>query len=367
MPRAVLFSALVAAVQGDYYITSSWESWDSMNAQGFQASLGWYGNIDSAEFASSGCRTGDKCLVATEGLPLSGTPQVYVASLTELEEGDTISASFWVKGSGTSTKARIWAHFTEHDHTSYDGSASGNSDYFGLGGVWEEASYTWTVPVNKTGLVIEARIYAYDGGYGDSPSIWVDDLAVTLTSAKGLVATAPAYETGFETPGAVPLGTYTGSNDNIVVDQISEGCYSYPSCFEATEDPLSGTPQVYVASVHNLSPYDHVYAQLWLKGAGGSTKARVWASYFEGEVSEYAGSHPDGGPSDYKGMDGEWGLSSFTWPIGLEKTGLVIQARVYCYDLDYNSVLIDNLLISTNSTTAYVEMADQAPESTSSC
>ena len=41
---------------------------------------------------------------------------------------------------------------------------------------------------------------------------------------------------------------------------------------------LAGTPQVYVASVHNLSPYDHVYAQLWVRGAGGSTKARIWAS-----------------------------------------------------------------------------------------
>jgi len=368
MPRlshTVLLSALVTSARGQsevFTISSGWEFWDGMDPLFFSPVLGSYGAIASTEFETSGCYSGDRCLKFTETVPLDGTPQVYLAYITNLQEGDEVYASFWGKGSGTTTKTRLWAHYTENDHTDYDGSASGPSTYVGLEGVWEKTENTWIVPAEKTGMIIEARIYAYDGGYGDSPDVWVDDLTVTVTSATGLVGTAPAYESFFTDPGDI-LGTYTydyntGSDaENVVVEQISEGCYSYPSCYQATEDPLIGTPQVWVAAIYNLSPYDHVFGQMWVKGAGGSTKGRIWASYFEGEVTNYAASHADAGPDVYKGEDGLWGVSSYSWPIEQGRTGLLIQARVYAYEEEFNSMLIDNLLISTNSTTAYVIMA----------
>ena len=110
--------------------------------------------------------------------------------------------------------------------------------------------------------------------------------------------------------------------------------------------------------MYNLSPYDHVFAQLWVRGVGSTTRARLWASYFEGDdVNAFSAFHPSGGPNEFKGMEGEWGLTSFVWPITHGQTGLLIQARLYVDDLAYNSVLLDNLLISTNSTTGYAEMA----------
>jgi len=362
MQRLALLCAAVSSALGrEFTISSGWEFWDGMDPVAFSPVLGTYGAIESYDFETSGCYAGSRCLKFTETVPLSGTPQVYLAYITNLVPGDVVYASYWGKGSGSTTKTRLWAHYTVDDHTDYSNSGYGPDSYVGLDGVWGKSEHTWTVPDGETGMVIEARIYAYDGGYGDSPDVWVDDLTVTIISETGLVATAPAYETYFTDPGPV-LGTYTydgsaGGADNVQVEQVSEGCYSYPSCYKATEDPLEGSPQVWIASVYNLSPYDHVYAQLWVKGAGSTTKSRLWASYFEGEITNYAASHPEGGPNEYKGEDGLWGLSSYTWPITHGHTGLLIQARVYAYDMAYNSVLIDNLLISTNSTTAYVLMA----------
>jgi len=363
-----LLSGVVSPALGDFTISSGFEFWDGMDPVGFSAVLGQYGAVESANFETSGCHSGERCLKVTERVPLDGTtPQVYLAYLTDIQEGDLVSASFWGKGSGTTTKARLWAHYTEHDHTDYDGSASGPSTYAGLNGVWEKTEHTWAVPEGKTGMVIEARLYAYDGGFGDEPAVWVDDLTVTIASATGLVGTAPAYESNFETPGTV-LGTFTydystgADTGNLQVEQVDTGCYSYPSCFNATEDPLAGSPQVWLASVYNLSPFDHVYAQLWVKGAGSTTKSRLWGSYFEGEHDVYAAAHPEGGPSQYKGEGGLWGLSAYSWPITHGHTGLLIQARVYAYEPAFNSVLMDNLLISTNSTTAYVLMAPKAAQ-----
>jgi len=350
MPPASPPQQLVEA----FTITSGWE-FD--NSDKLMPSLGYYGSIGSITFETSGCHGGSKCIKA-EASEVTGTPTVYLAYVKQLSPGDVVTASYWGKASGNSSTG-IWAHYIEDDHTDYDGSASGSSEYVGSYGEWAKTESSWTVPPRKTGLVIEARLYAADDDYH---ALWMDDLSVTVVSTLSppLVATAPSYESYFTQPGSV-LGV---SGDNVVVEQVDRGCYSYPSCYEATEQApgssISAESRVSVASIHGLQPHDHVFAQAWVKGAGPGATARIWASYFQGDnVGPHDGG-PGDGASESKG-DRQWGCTSYAWPITAGNEGLLIQIIVEVTNSSAaDSLLIDNLLISTNSTTASVVMAPQA-------
>ena len=142
-----------------------------------------------ASFETSGCYEGERCLKVTEAEVLSGSPQVYLAYVPDLVPGDMVTASFWGKGEGEGlyegSMTRIWGHYTINDHTDYSNPGGGPNDYVGLDGIWGKSEYTWTVPDGETGLVIEARVYAYDVNYR---SILVDNLVVNVTSATGIAA-----------------------------------------------------------------------------------------------------------------------------------------------------------------------------------
>ena len=108
------------------------------------------------------------------------TPQAYVGWVTGLNDGDVVTAGFWVydeTAAGVYPQGRIWAHYTSDptDIDSYAGSASGNSTYSGLG--WTYLEHDWTFDSDggtRDGLVIEARTYT---NLGDT--IWIDDLSIT--------------------------------------------------------------------------------------------------------------------------------------------------------------------------------------------
>lgn len=180
---SIILVAAPAAAQSDSF---GWED-------GTSTTLGKYdsGNltlVNSDDQAHSGTRS----LEMTED-PTDGTPQAYIWWVTGLEEGDQVTASFYVYDDSSSgyPSGRIWGHWTTDplDVTSYGGSASGNGTYTsGIG--WEQLSYTWTFDSdsgNNDGMVVEARIYASVAG----DTIFVDDAAISVTSSGSPVIHAP--------------------------------------------------------------------------------------------------------------------------------------------------------------------------------
>jgi hypothetical protein len=106
----------------------------------------------------------------------SGTPQAYLAWITNLSDGDVVTASFWrFDTTAASPSCRVWGHWNDYpcDINGYSGSAGGNSDY-GPGEGWDEASHSWTVADGHTGLVVECRTYSNPGDV-----VWIDALTVT--------------------------------------------------------------------------------------------------------------------------------------------------------------------------------------------
>jgi hypothetical protein len=162
--------------------------------------LGHYGNIVN-EMNVSGPQTGPcggcvggsyTCPGASEGMhylhvmerPHSGTPQAYVAWITNLAQGDIVDASFngYDITPGASPSLRIWAHYTTSgDIEDYQGSAGGLDDYT-AGTGWDPLEHTWTFDDGgglRDALVIEARLYSTPSTSADSTSFWIDDICVT--------------------------------------------------------------------------------------------------------------------------------------------------------------------------------------------
>ena len=160
-------------------------SWEDPNVLGY---FGTYGNVGAVEY-SDNAYSGNYSLSITED-PVGGTPQVYVAYITGLSAGDTVTASAWMlgldgDGDGDSAKGRLWGHYFDgSDLTSYEGSASGPSSYGGEDATWSNTDHTWTVAAGKTALIIEARIYSYSGG---DEQIWIDDLIVSSSNANASI------------------------------------------------------------------------------------------------------------------------------------------------------------------------------------
>ncbi len=120
--------------------------------------------------------------------PLGSTPQAIVCWIQNLDEGDTVAASFYVYDDtpGSNPSGRIWAHYNANyaDPTNYDGSAGGNSTYSsGIG--WEQLSWEWTIGADSVhaGLMIEGRIYAL----AEFDTLWFDEMEVTAPDGATIV------------------------------------------------------------------------------------------------------------------------------------------------------------------------------------
>ena len=111
----------------------------------------------------------------------SGTPQLYAAFVHNLRPGDEVHGMVarYDVTPGAAPSGRIWGHWNDslgepwEDVDQYDGSASGQLDY-GLGEGWDVTEFTWVVPEEHQGLVIELRTYSADGDV-----MWFDELTVT--------------------------------------------------------------------------------------------------------------------------------------------------------------------------------------------
>ena len=165
----VAFIATGAMAQQTY--TYGWED-------GVSTVLSTYGNVDEV-INDTFAHTGSHALYATES-PADGTPELYLALVTNLSDGDEISASFfgYDDTEGASPSLRIWGGYCDASSIdNYTGSASGNYTYT-AGTGWEEISYTWTFDGSEghDAFIVKARMYSA----ADGDEYWVDDLSVTV-------------------------------------------------------------------------------------------------------------------------------------------------------------------------------------------
>lgn len=180
-----LTSLLFAASASAQTVTYGWEDGNT--------TLGQYGDINPSNISDPAyVHTGNSALQLVDDQD-SGTPQAYVAMVTDLTDGDVINASFFRYDDtpGTAPSARIWLHYISDasDIDSYAGSAGGNYDYGdGLG--WDETSYELTFDSDggsRAGVVIEVRTYSNPGD-----TVWIDDLTISTVETATIVTPAAA-------------------------------------------------------------------------------------------------------------------------------------------------------------------------------
>ena len=149
--------------------------------------LAVYGNGNPDLEYTSPVYTGSQSLEFYES-PLGSTPQAIICWIQNLDEGDTVVASFYVYDDtpGVNPSGRIWAHYNADytDPSNYDGSAGGNSTYSsGIG--WEQLSWEWTIGADSVhaGLMIEGRIYAL----AEFDTLWFDEMEVIAPDGATIV------------------------------------------------------------------------------------------------------------------------------------------------------------------------------------
>ena len=120
--------------------------------------------------------------------PLYSTPQAIICWIQNLDEGDTVVASFYVYDTtpAASPSGRIWGHYNANyaDPGNYDGSAGGNGTYSsGIG--WEQLSWEWTIGPDSVdaGLMIEGRIYSSS----EFDTLWFDEMEVIAPDGATIV------------------------------------------------------------------------------------------------------------------------------------------------------------------------------------
>jgi hypothetical protein len=114
----------------------------------------------------------------------AGYSTAFFACVWGLLPGDHVTASYWRYDPYVGyPRMRLWAHFNDglgesdyrgQDLDLNDGLAYGNNS-FGAEAGWEHFEYTWTIPADHTGLVIDAVLY---GEYG--ATLYVDELSLTV-------------------------------------------------------------------------------------------------------------------------------------------------------------------------------------------
>ena len=196
--------ASVAQAGFNYSATYGWED-GGLSLGGYNNSnLSIFSNTDS-EFVYAGNRS----LGLTED-PTSGTPQTYVAFITGLTDGDVIDVSLWGwdDTEGASPSTRLWGGYASSDDiNNYLGSASNGGGDYSTGtpdNPWGQMSASWTFDSNdgqRDALVIQVRFYAQNSGTADLNTLYVDDLAVNVSSSSDSVVINPPVPA----PGALAL------------------------------------------------------------------------------------------------------------------------------------------------------------------
>jgi hypothetical protein len=194
MKKLFVFALVLIAVPafGQQTLNYSWE--DGGTTLGGFGNVCCESNVSGVQSGSQGSTTGAyTCPGAADGTyylhvaedPHSSTPQVYLAWVTGLTDGDVVDATFlgYDITSGSSPSFRIWGAYTfGADINNYIASASGSLTYT-AGTGWDPVNYSWTFDSDfgaRDGLVIQARLYSTPSTNDpDHTDYWIDDLTVT--------------------------------------------------------------------------------------------------------------------------------------------------------------------------------------------
>ncbi|MCK5131045.1 MAG: hypothetical protein KAR40_02710 [Candidatus Sabulitectum sp.] len=173
---ATLLLALPLVAQAFETAACGWEGSDTI--------LGNYSDIIATIETSAPVYNGSQSLKLVDDAA-SGTPQAFIGWVTNLNDDDTITASFWRYDDtpGAAPSCRIWGHWNDdpNDINEYSGSAGGLSDY-GPGTGWDMVEYEWIVVDGHTGFVLEVRTYSNAGD-----TVWIDDLTITAPNGTTII------------------------------------------------------------------------------------------------------------------------------------------------------------------------------------
>lgn len=384
---------------------------------GYADVLGFFGNVYEPQNAEDPNGLANRVLKAYE-YPIGDTPQLFVALIKDLQDGDVVTAGFSAFDNtptpvgGTDAdgypSVRIWAHYADsNDITSYLGSAGGNDTYSDSDpNGWSRLENTWAFAPGDTGadaLMIEARLYSPTDATA-AQEFYIDDVNVIAPEAATIIfpgdvylaadySTRPTYGwenfTGPATEQNVLLGTfgmvnaelelfdpYAGSNALLLTD--AEDVYTMSTLRQLMNRGYtvdlngSATPEGYLAVVTGLNNGERVNVSIQAKSnsANPDTGVRLWAHYIydENDTASYAGSA--GGFAAYPN-DTTWAKLSYPWtfvanpadpyvdPQGTSRipVGMVIKARAYSENGEGG--VIDDLIIEA-PVTATVEYPDPA-------
>ena len=182
-----IFLSIIFLISFSMTETYSWENGGTI--------LGSYGNLVDAENVGPtdgiAPHDGDYMLTVSES-PIDGTPQAFVAWVTDISNGDEITACFYGYDTtaGTSPSMRIWGSWSANDDiNSYAGSADGNEEYTDGTG-WDQVCHTFSTSQENwedgEALVIQVRLYSSSSG-PDPTQYFIDMLEVTTNSSTATI------------------------------------------------------------------------------------------------------------------------------------------------------------------------------------
>lgn len=168
--------------------------------------------------------------------PIGGTPQAFVAWVTNISAGDQITACFYGYDNtpGGSPSMRIWGSWSDNDDiTAYAGSADGNEAYT-AGTGWDQVCHTFSTSQENwdegEALVVQARLYSSSSAT-EAVQYFIDLVEITTTST-----TATIHFPGPQDPVEGPIAD---AGDDQTVDAgsivILDGSGSYHTDGEITE------------------------------------------------------------------------------------------------------------------------------------
>ena len=246
------FSILFFSISFLISDTYSWEDGGTI--------LGSYGNL--ANVANVGSTNGidphdgDYMLTVSED-PIDGTPQAFIAWVTDISSGDQITACFY--GYDTTAAAspsmRVWGSWSaNNDINSYAGSADGNEDYT-AGTGWDQVCHTFSTSQENwdegEALIVQARLYSSSSAT-DAVQYFIDSVEITTTSA-----TATINFPGAQEPVEGPIAD-AGEDQTVDADSLVtlNGSGSYHTDGEITEyywEQVSG-PSVLLSDEESAMP-----------------------------------------------------------------------------------------------------------------
>ncbi len=258
-----LFASIIFTQQRSSY---SWED-------GTGTILGSYGNL--ADPANVGTTSGvspydgSRMLTVSES-PIDGTPQAFIAWVTDLSAGQDITACFYGYDTTPSSapSLRIWGSWTANDDiNSYQGSADGNNDYTDGSG-WGQVCHTFSTNQENwdsdEALIIQARLYSSSSG--PDPTVYFIDL-VEVTAPGSATVNYPGSASGCTDALACNYNPFASDEDGSCVYpegsisiydiQYTEDQGQY--CYESVHDQECWTTSGTVTAKH--PEYSNFYIQ----------------------------------------------------------------------------------------------------------